>query len=281
MTTIMRNIRWLDSVAIQNILGRSDFAIGELKDRPMTVYVVLPPDLLDEHKRFMRLFVNMAIRGLSQGARGKVPVLFLLDEFYSLGKITLLEKAAGLMAGYGMRLWPIVQNLTQLQQLYPKNWETFIANAGVVQVFSTADQTTTQYLAGRLGKRAGTEKIGEQMMRVVSQLREPDEFEIDVGRQRQRQIIFRSGDYPLLLRRLVYDKAFPKDWYNPDPDYEKHKGAALPVAPAPPLLAPAGAAPAPLPQPVRRGARSGNRKRSCFRETETSRSGRAVCDAVR
>jgi type IV secretion system protein VirD4 len=69
MTTVMRNIRWLDSVAIQNILKGSDFAIGALKDRPMTVYVVLPPDLLDEHKRFMRLFVNTAIRGLSQGAR--------------------------------------------------------------------------------------------------------------------------------------------------------------------------------------------------------------------
>ncbi len=250
MTTIMRNIRWLDSVAIQGILGRSDFAIDALKDRPMTVYVVLPPHLLDEHKRFMRLFVNMAIRGLSQGARGKVPVLFLLDEFYSLGKITLLEKAAGLMAGYGMRLWPIVQNLSQLQQLYPKNWETFIANAGVVQVFSTADQTTTQYLANRLGKRANKEKIGEQMTRVVSQLREPEEFELDVGRQRQRQIIFRSGDYPLLLRRLRYDKTFDISQYNPDPDYEKHIGTVLPVAPAPPLLAPAGAAPAPLPEPV-------------------------------
>ncbi len=163
MTTVMRNIRWLDSVAIQRILGRSDFAIGALKNRPMTIYVVLPPDLLDEHKRFMRLFVNMAIRGLSQGARGTVPVLFLLDEFYSLGKITLLEKAAGLMAGYGMRLWPIVQNLGQLQHMYPRNWETFIANAGVVQVFSTADMTTTNYLATKLGKRASKEKMGEQI----------------------------------------------------------------------------------------------------------------------
>ena len=242
MTTVMRNIGWLDSVAIQKVLGRSDFAIDALKDRPMTIYVVLPPDLLDTHKRFMRLFVNMAIRGLSQGARGKVPVLFLLDEFYSLGRITLLEKAAGLMAGYGMRLWPIVQNLTQLQHLYPRNWETFVANAGVVQVFSTADQTTTNYLATRLGKRASREKMGEQMVRVVSQLREPEEFEIDIGRERQRQIIFRSGDYPLLLRRLVYDKAFDKSWYNPDPDYEKGKAPAGGHAPAPqPVLALAGA----------------------------------------
>ena len=245
MTTVMRNIRWLDSVAMQRILERSDFAIDALKNRPMTVYVVLPPDLLDEHKRFMRLFVNMAIRGLSQGAKGNVPVLFLLDEFYSLGKITLLEKAAGLLAGYGMRLWPIVQNLTQLQHLYPRNWETFIANAGVVQVFSTADKTTTDYLATKLGKRASKEKMGEQYVRVISALREPEEFEIDIGRERQRQIIFRSGDYPLLLRRLVYDKAFSKEWFNPDPDYEKRVAVGAPIPSSPPLL-PASPAPARL-----------------------------------
>jgi type IV secretory pathway TraG/TraD family ATPase VirD4 len=133
-----------------------------------------------------------------------VPVLFLLDEFYSLGKITVLEKASALMAGYGMRLWTIVQNLTQLQHLYPRNWETFIANAGVVQVFSTADRTTTTYLATKLGKRATQEKIGEQIMRVVSALREPEEFELDISREKQRQIIFRSGTEFLMGVTLAF-----------------------------------------------------------------------------
>jgi len=124
-TTVMRNIRWLDSVAMQKTLAKSDFTIGDLKKTPMTVYVVLPPDLLEEHSRFMRLFVNLAVRGLTQDGKGRMPVLFLLDEFFSLGTMSVLERAAGLLAGYGLKLWPIVQNLTQLQHLYPRNWETF------------------------------------------------------------------------------------------------------------------------------------------------------------
>lgn len=220
-TTIIRNIRWLDSPAMQGVLGRSDFEIGNLKSKPMTVYVVLPPELLDEHKRFMRLFVNLAIRGLSQGGRGRYPVLFLLDEFYSLGKLTLLEKAAGLLAGYNLRLWPIVQNLTQLQQLYPKNWETFFANAGAVQVFSVNDNATAEYLAGRLGKRVSLEMAGNHYVRVVNDLRQVEELGRDVSRESMRQVIFRSGDDPLILRRLQYDTAFPKHWFNPDPDHEE------------------------------------------------------------
>jgi type IV secretory pathway TraG/TraD family ATPase VirD4 len=229
-TTITRNIRWLDSEAITNVLSRSDFSLADLKHKPMTVYVVLPPDLLDEHKRFLRLFVNVATRGLSQGGKGTQKVLFLLDEFYSLGKIYILEKAAGLMAGYGMKLWPIVQNLTQLKHLYPENWETFIANAGVVQVFSVNDKTTSDYLVARLGRAVRQEKIGEQVTRTVTALREPDEAEKDISRESGRQIIMRSGRDPLVLGRLNYDQHFPLHWFNPDPDFI--------MANTPPLLPP-------------------------------------------
>jgi hypothetical protein len=245
MTTVTRNIRWLDSLAMQEVLAKSDFSLADLKRKPMTVYVVLPPELLEEHKRFMRLFVNMAIRSLSQGGKGPVPVLFLLDEFYSLGKMTVLETAAGLLAGYGMRLWPIVQNLTQLQHLYPRNWEGFIANSGLVQFFSVNDKTTADYLAAALGKRMKQEKVGEQVRRTVAALREPEDFNKDVGRESGRQIILRSGADPLVLRRLQYDTDFPYNWFNPDPDFGKPEPIKLLPAP------PAGITPAlPPPHPI-------------------------------
>jgi type IV secretory pathway TraG/TraD family ATPase VirD4 len=218
-TTVTRNIRWLDSAAMQKTLSQNDFVTSDLKRKPMTVYVVLPPELLDEHKRFLRLFVNLAIRGLTQGGKGKLPVLFLLDEFYSLGKMTVLEQAAGLLAGYGLRLWPIVQNLTQLQHLYPRNWETFIANAGAVQIFSVNDKATADYVVSRLGKTVRQEKVGDQIVRTVTALRESEDMGRDVARERLRQIILRSGDDPLILRRLEYDSAFQPHWYNPDPDF--------------------------------------------------------------
>lgn len=219
LTTAIRNTQWLESTAMQAVLEQSDFDVRDIKKRLMTVYIVLPPEYLETHKRFMRLFVNLAIRGMSKGVKPKYPVLFLLDEFYSLGRLTLMEKSAGLLAGYGLKLWPVIQNLGQLQHLYPHNWEAFIANAGAVQCFGINDKTTAEYLVSRLGKTVRPEKIGQTTIRVVEELREMQEIERETSRESSKQLVFRSGDLPMLLQRTPYDTHFPEHWYNLDPDF--------------------------------------------------------------
>lgn len=227
MTTVMRNTDWLDSEAMRSCFasGRCDFDLRDLKRRPMTVYVVLPPHLLEEHSRFMRLFVNLSISAMSEGKKPEHPVLFLLDEFYSLGTLSQMEKAAGLLSGYGMKLWPIIQNISQLKQLYPENWLTFIANTGAIQIFSVNDRETASEVVQVLGKAARNQDVGGRITRVINNLREGDELGRDVSRESGRQIILRSGDDPMLLARLNYDKAFPAHWYNPDPDHPERTAA--------------------------------------------------------
>lgn len=213
---------------MQAVLAKSDFDIREIKQKSMTVYVVLPPEYLEEHKRFMRLFVNLAIRGISQGKKAKHPILFVLDEFYSLGRLALMEKASGLLAGYGLKLWPVVQNLGQLKHLYPNNWETFFANAGAVQCFGVNDNATSEYLMSRMGKMARVETLGQARVRIVEALLEMPEIEQVTSRESGKQIVFRSGDLPMMLRRVRYDEAFPTNWFNPDPDFG-HEGEPLRV----------------------------------------------------
>jgi type IV secretory pathway TraG/TraD family ATPase VirD4 len=43
--------------------------------------------------------------------------LFILDELFSLGYIDEISKAAGLIRGYGLQLWPIPQDIGQLVTL--------------------------------------------------------------------------------------------------------------------------------------------------------------------
>jgi hypothetical protein len=43
---------------------------------------------------------------------------FLLDEFAALGRLEAVERAMGLMAGYGLQLRPILQDMSQLKDLY-------------------------------------------------------------------------------------------------------------------------------------------------------------------
>lgn len=55
------------------------------------------------------------------------------------------------MAGFGMQLWGIVQDLSQLERIYDKGWETFIGNSGVLQYFGSRDLKTADYFSKLCG----------------------------------------------------------------------------------------------------------------------------------
>ena len=46
----------------------------------------------------------------------------------------------------------VLQDLGQLQTHYPKSWETFLGNSGVIQAFGINDYTTQQYISRRIGE---------------------------------------------------------------------------------------------------------------------------------
>ena len=151
-----KNTRWLDSRAMVNALASSSFSLADLKAGKATVYLVLPANYLGQHGRFLRLFVRCGIeamaRKLPTGELRGQQCLFLLDEFFSLGYIDEIAKAAGLMRGYGLQLWPILQDLGQLVTLYGREGsETFFANADLHQFFGNLDGTTLQHIQDGIG----------------------------------------------------------------------------------------------------------------------------------
>lgn len=77
-------------------------------------------------------------------------VLFMLDEFAALGRLEQVERAFGLMAGYGVQFWSFLQDLNQLRSNYGQAAGTFIANAGVIQVFNVADIETASWVSRTL-----------------------------------------------------------------------------------------------------------------------------------
>ena len=56
------------------MLARSDFSMADLKRRPMTVYLVVPPDRLRSCLGFVRGFVGIALEAISAGpGRARTP----------------------------------------------------------------------------------------------------------------------------------------------------------------------------------------------------------------
>src|SRR5690606_8387699 len=93
-----------------------------------------------------------------------VPVLYLLDEFAALGHLAPVERAMGLMAGYGVQLWPILQDVHQLRATYGTRAGTFLSNAGVLQVFGVNDHESARLVSDLLGQETAVFKTMGQAL---------------------------------------------------------------------------------------------------------------------
>jgi type IV secretion system protein VirD4 len=154
LSTAQTQTAWLDSTLIRRDVSKGAADFGRMKYQPMTVYLILPPRYLATHSTWLRLMVTAVLQPLMRSVRpAAVPVLFMLDEFAQLGHLAIIENNLALMREYGVKLWPVFQDLAQAQDIYKTRWESFISNAGVLQTFAPQDVTTRKYLSDLSGQR--------------------------------------------------------------------------------------------------------------------------------
>jgi type IV secretion system protein VirD4 len=219
ISTAIEQTDFLDSPPIARCLERSDFQLSDLKTKPTTVYLCLPAGRMATHSRWLRIIINLAVEAMErERSVPKYPVLFLMDEFAVLDHLSSIEKAAGQIAGFGVKLWPVLQDLSQLKSIYRDRWETFMGNAGLIQFFGNNDQTTLEYVAKRLGSstimQVSRSEIstsqsaggftGESKQLQVTELMTADEFGRFFSRQSRAQLLLWPGSDPIAIDRVQY-----------------------------------------------------------------------------
>lgn len=152
LSTAVTQTDWLDSDPIQDDLEKDIHDFAAMKRKPTTVYLVLPPRYLETHATWLRLMLTAILTPLMRTTGTDVPILFMLDEFAQLGRLEVIERNMAMMRGYGIKLWPVFQDLSQAKDAYAQRWESFIGNAGRVQCFAPQDKTTRDYLSDLSGK---------------------------------------------------------------------------------------------------------------------------------
>ncbi len=141
----------------------SDWTIDELMDgdKPVSCYLIVPPSDIIRLKPLIRIILTLLITKRTatmdfSGGKQKNPykyrLLLLLDEFTSIGKIEIFEKAIGYIAGYGLKTYVIIQDLNQLYKEYTKD-EAITSNCHVQVAFAPNTVPTAEYLQKRLGDR--------------------------------------------------------------------------------------------------------------------------------
>jgi type IV secretion system protein VirD4 len=60
-----------------------------------------------------------------KSTRNRATILFMMEEFATLGHMEIMERAAAYFPGFGVKLWAVLQDTTQLERYYRSSWETF------------------------------------------------------------------------------------------------------------------------------------------------------------
>jgi type IV secretion system protein VirD4 len=183
---------FLDSLPLRKISVRSDFHLADLRsERPTTIFLCLPVGRMESHYRWLRLIVQMAcitLERMGTYPRDRAPILYLMEEFATLGHMEIMERAAAYFPGFGIKLWAVLQDATQLKRYYGNSWETFLGNAGLIQCFANGDEETLGYIARRLAK-----------------LIAPFELRSAFSRGRFTQLLMMEGEPPAAAERLEHE----------------------------------------------------------------------------
>lgn len=226
LSAAQRHTHFLDSPRMTKVLSRSDFKFEELKQRPATIFLVLPPDRMGTYARWLRLLITQSLTDMARSKMRSVepasnpvnnpasnPVLYLMDEFASLGHLEPIERAMGLMAGYGVQLWPILQDVHQLKSTYGTRAGTFLSNAAVLQVFGVNDHESARMVSDLLGQETAEfqtmartldpEKHGITIsdQQTARALLTPDEVR---NLPEQAELLFLAGQRPIMAQKIRY-----------------------------------------------------------------------------
>jgi type IV secretion system protein VirD4 len=228
-----------DPIVAQNT-SRSEFTIKSLMnlERPVSLYLVVPPSDKDRLKPLVRLLINQIVRKLTEEMSFKDGtsvqhythrLLLMIDEFPSLGKLDIFQEALAFIAGYGLKAYLITQDLSQLYAAYGKD-ESILSNCHVRIAYAPNKIETAELLSkmvgtttivkksiSKSGKRYGValDNVSESNQEVQRPLLTPDECMRLAGPKKNAQgqiteagdmLIFTAGFAPIYGKQILYFK---------------------------------------------------------------------------
>jgi len=155
LSTAMSFLGLYRDPVVAAVTARCDWRIADLveADRPVALYLVVPPSDISRTKPLVRLILNQVGRRLTEelaNGRRRHRLLLMLDEFPALGRLDFFESALAFMAGYGLKSFLIAQSLNQIEKAYGPN-NAILDNCHVRVAFATNDERTAKRVSDALG----------------------------------------------------------------------------------------------------------------------------------
>lgn len=148
-----------DPVVARNT-SRCDFRIRDLMHhaRPVSLYLVISPADIDRLWPLVRIVVTLLLnRSTATLETPPHRQLLMLDEFTALGRLDAVERAIAFMAGYRVKGYFIVQDITQLNAIYGKD-NAIMANCHLRAAYAPNTIETARLLSEMTGKTTVVEE---------------------------------------------------------------------------------------------------------------------------
>src|SRR5699024_6473957 len=170
-------------------------------------------------------------------------ILFIIDEFANIGRMNYVKDSYSVVAGYGMQMWTILQNISQLKETYSDDWQTFISNSGVVQSFGANEMETAKYISQMMGETTAFSKTSTNQTKTGATglsedtgtssrvderqrlLKTPDEV---IRLPQDRQILKLASQNPIISRKVKYysDPEFEGQFITREEAYKQSQQAS-------------------------------------------------------
>ena len=158
LSTAMSFLGLYRDPTVAEVTSRCDWRIADLieGERPVSLYLVIPPSDISRTKPLVRLVLNQIGRRLTErleqpgDAARRHQLLMMLDEFPALGRLDFFETSLAFMAGYGIRAFLIAQSLNQIEKAYGEH-NSILDNCHVRVAFATNDERTARRISDALG----------------------------------------------------------------------------------------------------------------------------------
>jgi type IV secretion system protein VirD4 len=222
LSTAMSFLGLYRDPTVAEVTSRCDWRIADLveAERPVSLYLVVPPSDISRTKPLVRLVLNQIGRRLTEhlpsaGNRRRHQLLMMLDEFPALGRLDFFETAMAFMAGYGVRAFLISQSLNQVDKAYGEH-NSILDNCHVRIAFATNDERTAKRISDALGtateQRAMRNYAGHRLApwlaHVMVSRQETARALLTPGEVMQLpptdEIILVSGQSPIRAKKLRY-----------------------------------------------------------------------------
>jgi type IV secretion system protein VirD4 len=191
-----------DDPIVAEKTSRSDFRISDLvcEDKPASCYLQLRPTDAVRCRPLTRLILTQVAQQLmydidaaADGRKKRHQLLYLLEEFPSLGRLDFFSSQMRVMRGYGITALLIVQSFKDIINAYGRD-QTIVDNCRIIVAFAASDPDTLKSITTMLGT-AIEHKVSETRRRWSM-------FEVSRSTSEHRRPLLEEGQ----VRQLPYDE---------------------------------------------------------------------------